>query len=102
MLTIERYKGGHAKVRGTQSPTRIDKKSLAKFVFLYRTQRESKSTLTYKAYAHSGALQAELIIERSPSPLPLEERPVEELTREELMELEGRRRVRLHPFQDVN
>ena len=35
-----------------------------------------------------------MVIERSPSPLPLEERDLETLTREELLELERRRRVR--------
>lgn len=37
------------------------------------------------------SLQSLGIIARSPSPLPLEDRPVEELTREELMEV-----VRMH------
>ncbi|KAI1629870.1 hypothetical protein EDD37DRAFT_73633 [Exophiala viscosa] len=50
----------------------MDSKHLAKFIFKYRTRR---------------ALQSLMIIERSPTPLPLEERPVEELTREEMAEL---------------
>jgi hypothetical protein len=34
-----------------------------------------------------------MVVEREPTPLPLEERNPEQLTREELTELERRRRV---------
>ncbi|MCJ1390452.1 hypothetical protein MMC18_003311 [Xylographa bjoerkii] len=49
-----------------------------KFEFRYRSRR---------------ALQIEGIIPRSPSPVPLEDRPVESLTREEAIELLARRNV---------
>ncbi|MCJ1386482.1 hypothetical protein MMC17_009608 [Xylographa soralifera] len=50
-----------------------------KFEFRYRSRR---------------ALQIEGIIPRSPSPIPLEDRPVESLTREEAIELLARRTAR--------
>ncbi|OJD40029.1 uncharacterized protein BKCO1_200017 [Diplodia corticola] len=49
------------------------------FTFRYRSRR---------------ALQAECIIPRTPTPVPLEERPIEELTPEELRELVRRQRER--------
>lgn len=51
---------------------------VAEFKLKYRTKR---------------ALQSLMVIERSPSLVPLADRPVEELSREELMKLERRRRV---------
>ncbi|KAK5217890.1 hypothetical protein LTR99_003284 [Exophiala xenobiotica] len=55
----------------------LDQQPLAKFIFKYRTRR---------------ALQSLLIIERSPTPLPIEERPIDDLSREELQNLVRRQR----------
>lgn len=38
-------------------------------------------------------LKTEMIIQRSPSPVPLEDRPLESLTPEEMLELLKRQRV---------
>lgn len=62
----------------------VAEEDIATFVFRYR----SKS-----------ALQAEGIIPRTPSPTPLEERPLEELNQEELRELLRRHRAS-PPFVD--
>ncbi|KPI42561.1 uncharacterized protein AB675_9590 [Cyphellophora attinorum] len=62
----------------TQDRRRLDHHPFATFDFLYRTRR---------------ALQALLIIERSPTPVPLEERDPETLTRQELLQLERQRRA---------
>ncbi|MCJ1244363.1 hypothetical protein MMC30_001561 [Trapelia coarctata] len=48
-------------------------------------------------YRSRKALQAELIIPRTPSPIPLEDRPQETLNREELLELLNRRPVLVKP-----
>jgi hypothetical protein len=42
-------------------------------------------------------LQTLRLIPRSPTPVPLEDRPQESLNREELLELLRRQKVRLHP-----
>ncbi|KAK5465123.1 hypothetical protein LTS15_001686 [Exophiala xenobiotica] len=55
----------------------LDQQPLATFIFKYRTRR---------------ALQSLLVIERSPSPLPIDERPVDELSREQLQDLVRRQR----------
>ncbi|ETN45997.1 uncharacterized protein HMPREF1541_00180 [Cyphellophora europaea CBS 101466] len=57
---------------------KVEDEPFATFIFKYLTRR---------------GLQSLLIIDRSPTPIPLEDRPIEELTREELMELERRRRA---------
>lgn len=59
----------------------------------YRTSALNKIAEFNLKYRTKRALQSLMIIERSPSPVPLAERPIEELTREELMELERTRRV---------
>ena len=68
----------------------------ASFNFKYRSRSKQVSkNFTYRQlnkYFTTEALQAELIIPRSPSPTPLEERPEETLTREELLELLARMR----------
>ncbi|KIW66853.1 hypothetical protein PV04_06145 [Phialophora macrospora] len=55
----------------------VGEQPLATFKFKYRTRR---------------ALQSLLILDRSPTPVPLEDRPVEKLTREEALELLRRQR----------
>ncbi|MCJ1438438.1 hypothetical protein MMC27_007826 [Xylographa pallens] len=60
----------------------INGSPFVKFEFRYRSRR---------------ALQIEGIIPRSPSPIPLEDRPVESLTREEAIELLARRTARNKP-----
>lgn len=44
-------------------------------------------------YRSKKALQAEYIVPKSPTPVPLEDRPIEELTPDELRELVRRQRV---------
>lgn len=46
----------------------------------------------------SGDLQALCLIPRSPSPVPLEDRPEESLTREDLLELLRRQKVCSHSW----
>ncbi|KIV79490.1 hypothetical protein PV11_07050 [Exophiala sideris] len=72
-------------LRNHVGTTRMGYKPDATFIFKYRTRR---------------ALQSLMIIERSPTPLPLEERPVEELTREEMAELLRRQREQLEIKQE--
>ncbi|KAJ9609585.1 hypothetical protein H2200_005912 [Cladophialophora chaetospira] len=63
----------------TYGSASVGKEPLAVIKFKYRTRR---------------ALQSLLILERSPTPVPLEERPIEELTREEMAELLTKQRER--------
>ena len=73
----------------------------ATFHFKYRSRRKYFNLTSYQdmLIRNPEALQAELIIPRSPSPVPLEERPEESLTREELLELLARtRRSVRHDF----
>lgn len=73
----------------------------ATFHFKYRSRRKYFIITSYQdlLIRDPEALQAELIIPRSPSPVPLEERPEESLTREELLELLARtRRSVRHDF----
>jgi hypothetical protein len=69
---------------------------IATYVFQYRTRSKStsKTSLT-NLDAHNCAddLQVEGIIERPPSPVPLEERDPDELTPDELRELVRRSRA---------
>lgn len=48
----------------------------------------------------TGGLQSLLVIPRSPSPVPLEDRPVEELSRDEMVELLQRQREQLQVKQE--
>lgn len=62
---------------------------IATYVFQYRTRSKSTSTtslITLNAHTCAGDLQIEGIIERTPSPVPLEERDPDELTPDELRE----------------
>jgi len=63
----------------------LDKDPLATFYFKYRTRR---------------ALQSLMILERSSTPVPLEDRPFEELTREEAVELLRRQKEQLKIKQE--
>lgn len=56
-------------------------------------KRQPFAVFTFR-YRSRKALQAECIIPRSPTPVPLEERPIEELTPDELRELVRRQRER--------
>lgn len=62
---------------------------IATYVFQYRTRSKFASNMSFiKLNAHNcvGDLQIEGIIERTPSPIPLEERDPNELTPDELRE----------------
>ncbi|KIV88792.1 hypothetical protein, variant [Exophiala mesophila] len=72
------------KIGSSISVRYLDKTAIASFSFKYRTRR---------------ALQSLLIIEPDPVPVPLEERPIEELTREELLTLLQRQKVRRSPME---
>lgn len=73
----------------------LDKQALATFVFKYRTKRRLVPVPDQWLYTQdaAGALQSLLIIERSPTPVPVDERPLDELSREELQDLVRRQRV---------
>ncbi|ETN45995.1 uncharacterized protein HMPREF1541_00178 [Cyphellophora europaea CBS 101466] len=77
VATIHRPIAGRTRPSITHTEP-VDMWPFAKFIFKYRTKR---------------ALQALLLRDRTPSPVPLEERAPEDLTREELIELERRRRA---------
>ncbi|KAI9731782.1 MAG: hypothetical protein M1834_004571 [Cirrosporium novae-zelandiae] len=62
---------------------RVGKRPLATFVFKYRSLENTE------------ALKKLGIIPRTPAPLPLEERPIEELSRNELHELVSRQKTQL-------
>ena len=75
---------------------RLDKKPLVTFYFKYRTRRTFSRLKAQFCDSDMviGALQSLLILGRSPTPVPLEDRPYEELSREEALELLRRERVR--------
>jgi hypothetical protein len=72
------------------------KAPIATYVFQYRTRSKSNSRtrlMNTNADICAEDLQVEGIIERSPSPVPLEERDPDELTPDELRELVRRSRA---------
>jgi hypothetical protein len=72
----------------------LDPKPLAIFTFNYRTRRKDLLVWTNGlSDSVTGALQTLMILDRSQTPVPLEERPLEDLTREEMAELIRRQRV---------
>ncbi len=76
---------------------KLDDSPVAVFIFKYRT-RSQWSCDKYMSWllknSYLGALQALMLVDRTPTPVPLNERPVENLSREELMELVQKQRVR--------
>jgi hypothetical protein len=64
------------------------------------TEREVRKQSSESNHADNTteALKSLLIIDRTPEPVPLEERPIEELSREEMQELLRRQRVRTQPL----
>ena len=92
-----------------------DAQPFAEFIFRYRSERtfafspfvlSSPHAQQSANFVHAGDLKSEMIIPRSPSPVPFEDRPDEDLTHEELLrrmrelrendriKLEGQRRVK--------
>ncbi|KAA6410322.1 MAG: hypothetical protein FRX48_05743 [Lasallia pustulata] len=58
---------------------------------------ESPSVVFNFKYRSRKSLQGMLVIPRTPSPVPLEQRPIDELTREEALELLRRRSIQVKP-----
>ncbi|MCJ1399038.1 hypothetical protein MMC11_002240 [Xylographa trunciseda] len=67
------------------------------YIVDYVDKRDSPYVNFEFRYRSRRALQIEGIIPRSPSPVPLEDRPVESLTREEALELLARRNAQNKP-----
>ena len=74
-----------------------DRLPVATFLFKCRSKSKSQTLLReIIAYITLGDLQLLRVIPRSPSPVPLELRPVEELSLEEARELIKRQQLRLY------
>ena len=75
----------------------IDKKPIATFIFRCRS-KSKPNTILLRCFTHtiSEDLQRLLVIPRSPGILPLEQRPVEELSLDEARELIRLQQVRCH------
>ncbi|KAI4742230.1 Cut8-domain-containing protein [Aureobasidium sp. EXF-12298] len=69
--------------------------AFAEFQFRYRSRSEfTRADRSSTALTSTGDLQTLYLIPRSPSPVPLEDRPEETLNREELLELLRRQKAR--------
>ncbi|RDI85237.1 hypothetical protein Vi05172_g4774 [Venturia inaequalis] len=72
------------------------------FSLIYIDGRESPFATMCFRYRSLNDLKAELIIPRSPSPVPLEDRPLESLTPEEMLELLKRQREQAASLRQEN
>jgi hypothetical protein len=72
----------------------------ATFNFRYRSRSESPIKYTSTMLIPAEDLQTLRLIPRSPSPVPLEDRPEESLNREELLELLRRQKVQTDVLLD--
>jgi hypothetical protein len=73
-----------------------NKLPFATFVFKYRSRGRSSSDTLYTLHLtlYLAALKSLMVIPRSPSPVPLEDRDIATLTEAEMRELLQRQRVR--------
>jgi hypothetical protein len=93
-----------APMNGRPSPRtvdtrRIDNQPIASFNFKYRTRGKQYLQRSTLSDIFIAALQSEMIIPRSPSPVDLGETAVEDLTPEQMREMIRRQRVRRNSYE---